>query len=130
MNSKTITVHQPTNLFGDFHIGEGTSIGAFCDIGGKVGKYCKIQTGVSIPPLAVVRDYVFMGPGSRIANDRKMNSRLKGTIIDTGAKIGMGALIGAGIKIGKDSIIGMGSVVLHDVPPGATVVGNPAKRIK
>ena len=41
--------------------------------------------------------------------------------------IGGGALILPGVTIGDDSIVGSGAVVVRDVPPGATVVGNPAR---
>src|SRR5689334_1516722 len=41
--------------------------------------------------------------------------------------IGGGAIILPGITVGDDAIIGAGSVVTRDVPPSATVVGNPAR---
>jgi maltose O-acetyltransferase len=41
--------------------------------------------------------------------------------------IGGGAMILPGITIGDDAVIGAESVVTRDVPPGATVVGNPAR---
>ncbi len=41
--------------------------------------------------------------------------------------IGGGARILPGIRVGHDAIIGAGSVVTKDVPPGARVVGNPAR---
>ena len=41
--------------------------------------------------------------------------------------IGGGAIILPGVTIGDDAIVGAGSVVTRDVPPGATVVGNPAR---
>ena len=31
--------------------------------------------------------------------------------------------------VGEGAVIGMGSVVLNDVPAGATVVGNPARQL-
>jgi maltose O-acetyltransferase len=42
--------------------------------------------------------------------------------------IGGGAIILPGVTIGDNAIVGAGSVVTRDVPAGATVVGNPARR--
>ncbi len=41
--------------------------------------------------------------------------------------IGGGAILLPGITVGDDAIIGAGSVVTCNVPPGATVMGNPAR---
>ncbi len=49
-------------------------------------------------------------------------------VIGSNVWIGGGAIILPGITIGDDAIIGSGSVVTRDVPDGATVVGNPARR--
>jgi acetyltransferase-like isoleucine patch superfamily enzyme len=43
---------------------------------------------------------------------------------------GYGSTVIGNVSIGHGSIIGAKSVVLHDVPPFAIVVGNPAKVIK
>jgi maltose O-acetyltransferase len=42
--------------------------------------------------------------------------------------IGGGAIILPGVTIANDVIVGCGSVVTRDVPQGATVMGNPARR--
>ena len=43
------------------------------------------------------------------------------------AWIGGGAIILPGVTVGEDAVVGAGSIVTHDVPPGATVAGNPAR---
>jgi maltose O-acetyltransferase len=41
--------------------------------------------------------------------------------------IGGGVILLPGVRVGDDAIIGAGSVVTREVPPGATVIGNPAR---
>ena len=43
--------------------------------------------------------------------------------------IGSQAVILPGVTIGNDAIVGAGSIVTRDVPPGMTVVGNPARNV-
>ena len=47
--------------------------------------------------------------------------------IKKGAWIGAGATILPGVTVGEYAIVGAASVVTHDVPDYAVVVGNPAK---
>jgi acetyltransferase-like isoleucine patch superfamily enzyme len=51
-------------------------------------------------------------------------------VIKRGAKIGANSTILPGVVIGEHALIGAGSVVAKDVPPGAVVVGNPARTIR
>ena len=54
----------------------------------------------------------------------------KKVVIGNFCWIGATATILPGITIGDGAIVGAGSVVVHDVPKGAVVAGNPAKILK
>jgi len=66
----------------------------------------------------VIGDFVTLAPGAKVNGN---------VTIGNHAYIGSGAVIRQGITIGAGAIVGMGAVVTRDVPPGVTVVGNPAK---
>jgi serine acetyltransferase len=48
-------------------------------------------------------------------------------VVEDGASIGSNATILGPVTIGRDATVGAGAVVTHDVAPGATVVGSPAR---
>jgi serine O-acetyltransferase len=50
-------------------------------------------------------------------------------LIEDGADIGSGACVLGGVTVGAKAFVGANSVVLDSVPPGATVLGVPAKQI-
>ncbi len=52
------------------------------------------------------------------------------TIIEDGAFIGSDTMLVAPVRIGRGASTGAGSVVNHDVPEGATVVGAPARQVR
>ena len=51
-------------------------------------------------------------------------------VVDDGVWIGVGAIILKGVRIGRDARVGAGAVVTRDVPPHATVVGNPGRPVE
>ena len=83
-------------------------------------------TGVVIGETAVVEDDVLfwhsvtLGGKSFAPGDRHPKVR-------TGAILGANATLIGNIEIGKGAKVAAGSVVLNDVPAGATVVGSPAR---
>lgn len=50
-------------------------------------------------------------------------------IINENAWVAAEAYIGPGVTVGKGAVVGARAVVVHDVQPGAVVVGNPARVI-
>ena len=46
------------------------------------------------------------------------------------AWLGGGSIVLPGVSVGEAAVVGAGSVVTHDVPPGVTVAGNPARPIR
>jgi maltose O-acetyltransferase len=83
-----------------------------------------------------IGDGTQIGPAVQIyAADHPRNPGLRrqnlenGCPVSIGANvwIGGGAILLPGINIGDDAVIGAGSIVTHNVPAGATVVGNPAR---
>lgn len=138
-------------------IGDGTRIWQFAVVlaGAKVGSNCNIcantfiendvvvgnnvtlKCGVSLWDGLVVEDDVFIGPNASFCNDRYPRSGVRNarrnllkTHVKKGASIGSGAVILPGVTIGSYAMVGAGAVVVTDIPDGAVVVGNPARRIQ
>lgn len=57
-------------------------------------------------------------PGAAISGD---------TVLEEQCLIGTNACVIQGIRIGRGATVGAGAVVTRDVPPGATVIGNPGR---
>ncbi|HEY8726961.1 MAG TPA: acyltransferase [Gaiellaceae bacterium] len=136
-----VVVHPFTNLYG-CRVGDNTRIGPFVEVqrGAVIGANCKIQSHTFICDGVTIEDEVFVGHGVMFVNDKFPRATtdagdlqsdadwaLLPTRVGRGAAIGSGAVILGGLTIGADSLVGAGAVVTHDVAPGETVVGNPAK---
>ena len=94
----------------------------------KIGRNCKIEGMAYIPPLTVIEDDVFVGPGVIFTNDPyPMSPKMVGVRVESGAVICAGAVLKAGVRVGARSVVGMGAVVTRDVPPGTVVYGSPAR---
>ncbi len=111
-------------------IGESVTIGSHCNICNcKIGERVSIQTACHITRGVVIEDDVFVGPGVITLNDKLRGDSMAYPRICRGAKIGGGSVILPGVVIGENAIVGAGSVVSRDVPPGTTVIGNPARPV-
>lgn len=125
-NIKAISVVAANTLiFDQVEIGEGSLFCSFTHVTSnvKIGKYFHANIYSYIAHDCVIGDYVTFAPGV------KCNGNIN---IEDHAYIGTGAIIKQGtpdkpLVIGKGAIVGMGAVVTKSVPPGVTVVGNPAR---
>jgi acetyltransferase-like isoleucine patch superfamily enzyme len=135
------TIHEFVNLYG-CRIGAYSRVGAFVEIQRDVtiGDHCKISTHSFICTGVHIADRVFVGHGVTFVNDRHPRAcnpdgsakgpgdwTLDQTWVEDDAAIGSGATILCGVRVGRAATVGAGAVVTRDVPPGATVVGNPAR---
>jgi len=103
-------------------------VGSFAEI-----NRTRIGTGSKVPHLsylgdAVIGENVNIGAGTITANYD--GSAKNATSIEDGAFVGVATMLRAPVRVGRGSRTGAGSIVLHDVPPGVTVAGSPAKEIR
>lgn len=137
---RDVLIYDFVNLYG-CEIGDGSKIGTFVEIqkNARIGRNCKISSHSFICEGVTIEDEVFIGHGVTFINDkipRATNSdgtkqtsddwQVIPTTVKRRASIGSGATILCGITIGEGAIVGAGAVVTKDVPPGVTVMGNPA----
>ena len=82
-------------------------------------------TGIIIGAFAVIGDDVTILQNVTIG--RKQSEPDRAPKIGKGVYLSAGSTIIGGIGIGDFAKIGAGAVVEHDVPPGCTAVGVPAR---
>lgn len=133
-------IGKETRIWAFAHILPGAIIGEDCNICDHtfvendviIGDRVTIKSGVQLWDGIIIEDDVFVGPNATFTNDpfprsKKYLEQHPQTIIRKGASIGANATVLPGITIGQEAMVGAGSVVTHDVPAYAIVVGNPAR---
>jgi acetyltransferase-like isoleucine patch superfamily enzyme len=101
----------------------------------SIGKFVYIASGATIVdsdfhpvnPIDRIADTVALSPVGNKKHRPLFSS--KPVIIEDEVWIGFNAAIMKGVRIGRGAIVQPGSVVLSNVEPGTTVMGNPAKPI-
>jgi serine O-acetyltransferase len=104
-----IEIHPAARIGDDFFIdhGMGVVIGETAEIGNSVTLYQGVTLG-----------------GTGFATGKRHPT------VEDNVTIGSGAKLLGPIRIGHGSKIGANSVVIHDVPPHCTVVGNPGHPVR
>jgi acetyltransferase-like isoleucine patch superfamily enzyme len=125
-------VRERCELGDDVIVGRGSLVENDTAIGART----KIQANAYVTAYSTLEEDVFIAPCVVTTNDNFMgrterrHELRKGPTIRRGARIGGGAVLLPGIEIGEEAFVGAGAVVLHDVPPRALVVGNPARQLR
>lgn len=100
----------------EIHPGATIGQGVFIDHG----------SGVVIGETAEVHDNVTIYQGVTLGGTGKEKGKRHPTIMSN-VVIGNGARVLGSFTVGQNSRIGAGAVVLREVPPDSTVVGNPGR---
>ena len=127
--------------------------GAVLEDGADVGPFSHLRKGAHLAQGAHVGNFgevknSYLGPGSKMGHFSYLGDATVGkdvnigagtitcnydgqrkhpTIIEDGAFIGSDTMLVAPVRVGAGAKIGAGSVVTHDIPPGSTAYGVPAR---
>lgn len=89
--------------------------------GARIGNNSSVHIAALVSHEAIVGSSVFIAHAVSVSGE---------VTIEDGVFVGTNATIVPRVRVGKWATVGAGAVVIADVPPYATVVGNPAKVIK
>jgi sugar O-acyltransferase (sialic acid O-acetyltransferase NeuD family) len=104
----------------------------------EVGQGLVVHEGCIVSPRVRLEDHGALMIGSQIAHDCHVEkfcfigpkaNICGGVHLGAGVFVGAGAIILPNLEIGTGAKIGAGAVVMLNVPPGALVMGNPARVI-
>jgi sugar O-acyltransferase (sialic acid O-acetyltransferase NeuD family) len=116
-----VLVHPQSTLGSDCDVGPGTILnaGARVTTNVRLGRHVQVHANAAVGHDARLGDYVSVFPGATISGAVELGAAVT---------VGTGANVLPGVRVGDGAFVGAGAVVVDDVPPGATVVGVPARR--
>jgi len=103
-------------------LGKGNIIypGTMINYETEIEDFVTINMNCSIGHNSTIKEYSSLAPGVCLAGH---------TSIGEGVEVGISACTIQQIEVGSHSVIAAGSVLIHSVPQGDKVAGNPAKSI-
>ncbi len=110
----SVSVHRTTTLAP----GAVLCVGAAPTVNVGIGAHTVIDQHATVGHDARLASFVSIRPGAHISGS---------VHLEPGVTIGAGAVVLRGVRIGPQTTVGAGAVVTHDLPPGCTAVGAPAR---
>jgi sugar O-acyltransferase (sialic acid O-acetyltransferase NeuD family) len=104
-------------------IGPGTVVfaGAVIQPDTVLGQHAIVNTGATVDHRCKIGDFAHVCPGANLTGEVEA---------DEGALLGTNASLKPRVRVGAWATVGAGGVVVHDVPPGVTAVGVPARPVE
>jgi sugar O-acyltransferase (sialic acid O-acetyltransferase NeuD family) len=102
----------------------------------RIGRGVVINPGVVVGGEAIIGDQVMICPGCIVGHETTIGDSstlapgavISGlVVIEPACYVGARAVVRQKLRIGTRALVGMGAVVVHDVGPGETVIGVPAR---
>jgi sugar O-acyltransferase (sialic acid O-acetyltransferase NeuD family) len=115
------SVIHPNCVVSDYaRIGDGCMLiaGTIVNANAHVGDFSLLNTNCTVDHDAVLGTNVQVGPGANLSGNVTCGNDVV---------IGTGAVVIPRVMIGQGATVGAGAVVIRDIDPGDTVVGNPAR---
>ncbi len=84
---------------------------------------------IVIHERATIAQEAYLCTGTHKFCDPALPLQTAPIVVGAGAFVGARAFILPGVSIGERAVVGACAVVRHDVEPGATVAGNPARPV-
>jgi maltose O-acetyltransferase len=126
--SKGATIHECAEI-GEVRIDgrrSNLSVGSFTFLG-RI--YVMAHARIDIGKHVCINDGVEILTASHDVEDAEWKQFAMDVVIEDYVWIGMGAMILPGVRLGRGAVVGARAVVSKSVPPGAIVVGNPARAV-
>ncbi|WP_319823079.1 acetyltransferase [Marinobacter sp. es.042] len=104
----------------------------------EIGLGVVVLANSVVNPCSTLADGIIVNTGAVVEHDCTVgefahispNAVLSGGVqLGAFVWVGAGSSVRQGVTVGDGSTLGMGAAIVKDVPPGATVVGVPARQI-
>jgi len=104
-----------------------------------IGRNTLLMANVVLTANVAIGNHVIILPNTVISHETSVDdyclvgsnvSLSGGVVVESQCYLGSGARVIQEVRIGNGALVGLGTVVLRHIPPGAVVVGNPARTLK